>query len=235
MRRLAIPRIVRSCLDRIQERYLLQSTIDEDATVLRFLSGLPSSSALEYLEVGSGLGRFPLLVLKRFPRFNITCIEKNRQLANMTTQAGLNTITGDFTAYSFPADSYDVIHCSHVIEHLAYPDIASALNKLAAVTRPKGFVIIRSPLMHQGFYNDLDHIRPYPPEAILSFFANPQQQLVGDQRVREVLRWYRREAVVFASGSKLKSTASYVMKSAYCHVGFPRAKPNGFVLILQRL
>jgi SAM-dependent methyltransferase len=51
----------------------------------------------------------------------------------------------DITAIDFPADSFDVIYCSHVLEHV--PDDALAMRELCRVLRPTGWAILQVPIL----------------------------------------------------------------------------------------
>ena len=85
-----------------------------------------------------------------------------------------------------------IVHCSHLIEHFKYPEVAQVIDELLRVTKIGGICIIRSPLMWEYFYCDLDHVRPYPPEAIISYFNNDQQQRKGQSKIQVLNIWYRK-------------------------------------------
>lgn len=83
----------------------------------------------------------------------------------------------DITAISYPDDTFDVILCSHVLEHV--PDDRRALRELHRVLKPDGWAIINVPLTAEPTYEDLaiidprerlkafgqaDHVRRYGPD-----------------------------------------------------------------------
>jgi SAM-dependent methyltransferase len=83
----------------------------------------------------------------------------------------------DITAIDFPADSFDVIYCSHVFEHV--PDDALAMRELCRVLRPTGWAILQVPILLAKTDEDptltdpeerlrrfaqRDHVRAYGPD-----------------------------------------------------------------------
>lgn len=50
----------------------------------------------------------------------------------------------DVTDIDLPDDSYDVVICSHVLEHV--DDYGAALRELARVTRPNGWAVLDTPV-----------------------------------------------------------------------------------------
>jgi ubiquinone/menaquinone biosynthesis C-methylase UbiE len=105
---------------------------------------------------------------------------------------GVKMYNINFMDNKFPDNLFDIVHCSHVIEHIAYPKIMTFLDELIRITKPGGHIIIRSPLMSPGFLLNIDHIRPYPPKAILDYYSNPQQQVVGEYSITPVKIHLRR-------------------------------------------
>ena len=181
-------------LNKIRSHYDQESFLDEDRVIWNFLENLPRKNKLKVLEIGSGRGRFALKMKNHF-KFDITCLEINPNLAKLTENYGLKTIKSDFLKSKLPLNEYDIIHSSHFIEHFKYPEISYVLDKMFSIVKPDGYVIIRSPLFHRNFYLDIDHFRPYPPETILNYMRNAQQQSVGNFQIEEVVRWYRRPPV----------------------------------------
>ncbi len=85
----------------------------------------------------------------------------------------------DITAIDFPDDSFDVIYCSHVFEHV--PDDARAMRELCRVLRPTGWAILQVPILLERTEEDpsltdpeerlrrfaqRDHVRAYGPDYV---------------------------------------------------------------------
>lgn len=224
---------------------------NEDRTALELLEKLDYSRYYDFLEVGSGLCRFVKKVHHLFPNLNITCVEINSELAKIAKDEGCKVINDNFLSNSIPSNSYDFVHCSHMIEHFGYPEIHHVIDELLRITKIGGYLIIRSPLMWEHFYDDLDHIRPYPPESILNYLNNPQQQVVGNNQADVERIWYRTQPVEYKPIDKTnllycitpyrllynKHILPYLnrrMEHLWSKYRWPSTKPNGYVMILQK-
>jgi len=219
----------------IIKNYQERTILNEDEPVLDFLTSLPTTNGYEFLEVGSGLGRFVLLLANiKKHLLNITCLEINKTLANDLSSKGFNVIQGSILDSPFDENKFDVVHCSHVIEHFGYPDVIKLLDYLIKITKTGGYIIIRSPLMHPGFYNDIDHIRPYPPQTIMNYFNNPQQQQKGSASVKLLSNWTRRETAEIYANFPGIWYINLLLKFFWTKFGWPRGKANGYVAIFKK-
>lgn len=213
----------------IDSAYSKETTKNEDAPVVFFLESLPTDRNINYLELGSGLGRFALIAKSTFPHFTITCLELNQDLTFATKKAGLKTINANVLKANLKPTTFDIIHCSHLIEHFCYPDAVNLLDKMESWLKPGGYLIIRSPLLHGGFYDDIDHVRPYPPTALQNYFYNPQQQKTGKGNLVTKLIWHRSEAIV-TNNMFLRTLYQYL----WILFRWPTGKPNGYIMIFQK-
>lgn len=182
------------------------------------------------------MGRFPIKIKKEFSNINIECVEINSDLANKTSLAGIHTSISNVLLLPYENESFDIVHCSHVIEHFKYPEITQVLEQLLRITKDNGYIIIRSPLWHKDFYLDIDHVRPYPPETILNYFKNEQQQKVGVGNLKMIKCWYRRgNFKIFNVGlSKFKYFINLFLAFSWLYFRFPISKKNGYVLVLKK-
>jgi SAM-dependent methyltransferase len=66
----------------------------------------------------------------------------------------------DVTDFAYADDSFDVIFCNHVLEHV--PDDRAALSELFRVLRPGGWAILLTPIDHdrEATYEDPDVVTP---------------------------------------------------------------------------
>ena len=67
---------------------------------------------------------------------------------------------------------FDVILMSHVIEHIASKNVINFLEFYLRELNSDGLLIILTPTMYDGFYNDIDHTRPYLPHGLLNIFTD---------------------------------------------------------------
>ena len=80
----------------------------------------------------------------------------------------------DITDIQYPSNSFDVIYCSHVLEHI--PNDRQAMRELCRVLRPDGWAILQVPILvestledptvtspeeRERLYGQHDHVRAY--------------------------------------------------------------------------
>ena len=216
--------------------YERESNKSEDRIVLKFLTKENDrNQQKKYIEIGSGLGRFVKIVHHLF-NYNIQAVEINKDLAEQTNNLKIHTLNINFLENHFDSNHFDIVHCSHVIEHIPYPDVIAFLDELIRITKPNGYIIIRSPLMSIEFYTSIDHIRPYPPKAILDYYSNPQQQRVGKYTVLPVKIKLRRSPLLVSgySYNPMIRAINMFFKLSWCLFRFPFSKPDGYVIILRK-
>lgn len=234
-------------------RNLINSELrdNEDLPVLDFIDSLDKEKSNSLIEVGSGLCRFVDKLKSRYDFLNITCFEINPELAKIADEKGFVVINDSFLNNKIPTDSFDVVHCSHVIEHFRYPEVAQLIDELLRITKVGGLCAIRSPLMWEDFFIDLDHVRPYPPEAIVNYLNNEQQQKKGNNKVKIELIWYRTSPKKY---NKIDKTSFFYpnkyireilnkiivrintkMEISWNKYRWPSGKPNGYVLIMRKI
>ena len=224
---------------------------NEDSSIIELFERLDRQKKYTLLEVGSGLCRFVKKIKKLFPNITITCVEINKDLAIIAAEEGCNVYNINFLKNNIETNSFDIVHCSHMIEHFGYPEIRLVLDELFRITKRDGFLIIRSPLMWEHFYDDLDHVRPYPPESIINYLYNPQQQAVSKSALNVVRIWYRTQPKVHSRidysnwlycirpirlfyNKHILILRNKHLEKMWKKYRWPASKPNGYVLILQK-
>lgn len=220
--------------EKIQNEYFTKSIAEEDQPVLDFLKNLDPNLKYLYLEVGAGLGRFAQLVKNNLKNIDITCLEINKELSNELKIRGLKSAEGDIRQAPFTNNQFDIIHCSHIIEHFGFPEITQVLDELFRIVKPSGYVIFRSPLMHRGFYNNIDHVRPYPPKTIIMYFDYKQQQKKGCCKIKLIKEWQRREPFEININLRGLFSINLFFKLLWNKFGWPKGRPNGYVAIFQK-
>lgn len=71
----------------------------------------------------------------------------------------------DLTAAPLPYDSFDVIVCNHVLEHI--PDDRAALREIRRMLAPLGWALLMTPIMVESTMEDLT--LPDPRERLRRF------------------------------------------------------------------
>ncbi len=113
----------------------------------------------------AGCGRGQLLELNPYDAevFGVDIIESDVKDAK---KKGLKVSVADLTKKApFKTSSFDGIVCSHVLEHIADPDIM--LNEFKRILKNDGTLVIAVPnFSFKRFFRDPTHKRPYPKEAL---------------------------------------------------------------------
>lgn len=114
------------------------------------------------LDIGPGKGLYTKLFLQW--GLKVSCVDIDPALREFYTGLGCDFEKADLRTGGLPHDdgTFDVIWCSHVIEHLHDP--ATFLAQCKRVLRPGGHVVLRTPdLKSMGFdfWNDPTHVQPY--------------------------------------------------------------------------
>lgn len=70
----------------------------------------------------------------------------------------------DLTDIQYPENSFDIIYCSHVLEHI--PDDLKAMSELARVLDPNGWAILQVPIDRDETFEDPSVIDPLERERL---------------------------------------------------------------------
>lgn len=153
-------------------------------------------SCEKILDIGCGTGRFI-----SFDPERIEGIDQNEENVKTCKSKGFKVKTGQATMLPFGDNAFDAVHCSHLIEHLNPYDAYELLSEMNRVLKTDGIFCIRGPLMNSKFYDDLTHVRPYTPRAILHYMQieeNEQRALSKIPRLYEqLLLKYRKKTTRF--------------------------------------
>lgn len=112
------------------------------------------------LDVGTGNGRY-LDILKDWG-YEVFGVEVNKQCVGEMKQRGLNVKKGDLYSAKYPANFFDIVRFSHVMEHVHSP--LSELKETRRILKKNGFVVILIPNIDSLFFKIFRHFW-YPLEA----------------------------------------------------------------------
>lgn len=119
------------------------------------------------LDLGCGEGDFIAFDKKR-----IIGLDANKKNIAVCKEKGFKAVLGFVTKIPFTDENFDGIHASHIIEHLFPEEAHKMLFEAGRVLKKNGVFVLSTPILWQGFYNDLSHIRPYNPESILRYLCH---------------------------------------------------------------
>ncbi len=172
---------------KLNKRYITHQREPFFEVVKKYLT--PNS---KLLDIGAGNGCFS----RYFKRKDFYLMDGNEKSVALLKSEFSNVFHSNLPKLPFEDDFFDIIHCSHVIEHLT-PDILYAtLIEMNRCLTKNGKLIISAPLMWEGFYNDLSHIKPYNPKILIYYLINSnknstRESISENYKLKELIYRYR--------------------------------------------
>ena len=195
------------------------------------------------LDIGAGSGEFA----RQLTHCNVFLMEGNsRTAADLRKEFGKVFHHQVPDAFPFDAGSFDVIHCSHLVEHLHPQDVYSLMLEVERCLAPGGHFIVSAPLLWERFYNDLSHVRPYPPSVFINYLCStgdgPRTRAIVSKRFRPVELRYRftREPVphmwMFGTKRSLRwmQRMVFFLSIVLRRLGLSMHRPSAYTLVLQK-
>lgn len=115
---------------------------------------------MHYLEKHTNIGKAPMRVLHVAPDYglylwlrrqpNVSYVATDLDISRYRHMEGM--VMADVTKLPFKKESFDVVICSHVLEHV--PDDCKAMREFARVLRPGGIAILLTPYALDGLGTD---------------------------------------------------------------------------------
>lgn len=129
------------------------------------------------LDLGCGEGSFIACDPKK-----TTGLDSNKKSIAICKRKNFKVKLGIVTRLPFKNNSFDGVHCAHVIEHLDPKSAHKMLSEAERVLINGGIFVISTPILWKGFYNDFTHIKPYYPESIIRYMSsdNAEQKTLND-------------------------------------------------------
>ena len=202
------------------------------------------------LDLGSGKGLFVQLDPERtIPfdwTFNSLCAIKDHGLR----------VLGSVVKLPFRDVSFDGVYCADVIEHFAPKEAREILAESIRVLKQGGRLVIATPYPSQEFWCDPTHVRPYPPESLLSYCINDSRKGEGNNpslpwipyQMKFVLLKKRYRPLVNLpltlffdedrkKWSQLIHPASmlFMASNILARMGLNHPKREGYVLVLEKM
>lgn len=197
------------------------------------------SAESKVLDIGAGEGAFS----EYCQRNDFYLFDGNQQTINELRQKYEHVFNGMLPALPFKSGFFDVIHCSHVVEHLEPQVFYDTLAEMDRCLKVGGYLIISAPLMWSGFFNDLSHIRPYNPKVYRNYLCGEQK----DSRTRVLISTaYKQEKLVYRYlPSEMQVYYDNVKKSTFIALfikavkkfqtlGFSVLEKTGYTIVLKK-
>ncbi|MDH3377056.1 MAG: class I SAM-dependent methyltransferase [Gammaproteobacteria bacterium] len=202
---------------------------------------LPISKSAVIIDIGAGLGRFAerLDLRNRYP--NLYLLDGNqetvRELAKIYNNVAIYRAPD---ALPFEHHSVDFVHCSHMIEHLYHEQLYEFLFEIDRVLKPDGILIVSTPLLWAGFYNNLSHVKPYHYAVLTKYLCTKKLQRTGkaishDYEVMSVTKRYtgdRNEQ--WGSEIMIVDFMLFVLKHVCGTLRIRKYKESGYTIVLRK-
>ena len=204
---------------------------------------LPAEKDAVVVDVGAGFGRFAE-ILGLEDRCDLRLLD-----GNPATVAHLSKTYRNVQEYRAPgplpfADgTVNFVHCSHLIEHLPYPDLYRFFEEIDRVLAPGGVLAVSTPLLWEGFYEDFSHIKPYGPGIFRNYFCQQSAQ----RSAGNISTSYQVENLTYRYASSVSDTLSglgsvyapidlfvQVMKKLGYWLGLRTYFRNGYTIVLRK-
>lgn len=200
-------------------------------------------SQSKILDVGGGDGQFA----ETIERPDTHMLDGNEESVQLLKQKFTNVTHGKLPFLLYPNEMFDLIHCSHVVEHLTPHELYDFLKEIDRCLKPGGHLIISAPLLYDSFYNDLSHVKPYNPYIFKKYLS------IGDQRCatrplisknyiikEELYRYnYKREGtIIFYENLSILFRPIIAFHQVALKLkqlaGIRRVEKTGFTIVLQK-
>jgi SAM-dependent methyltransferase len=124
-------------------------------TAISFLQQTLNLEAVQQcLDIGANRGSFVLRLQEIAPQAEITAIEPDRHVVEgYAGNPGIHLIVGRIEGVELPRQRFDLVYCSHTLEHLRSP--RETLKKIAQALAPGGTLFLEVPHLHYLHREDL--------------------------------------------------------------------------------
>jgi len=191
------------------------------------------------LDIGAGNGSFAEFI----GRDDIFMVDGNLDTVVQNQTRYRNYLHCILPDIPFRVDQFDVIHCSHVIEHLSSDDLYTLLINCNNRLKSGGYLIFSTPLMWEQFWDDLSHTRPYSPKIFEKYLcdttiSNPTRESISakytvvELQYRYNLRNIGPDVVIVRS--RIINSLLQVILRFLTRVGFRRVEKTGYTIVLKK-
>lgn len=184
------------------------------------------------LDIGAGDGEFAEFC----GRNDFYLIDGNIQIVNKNKNRFTNYTFGILPLLPFSNQFFDVIHCSHVIEHLEPQTFYDTLKEMNRCLKYQGFLVISTPMMSEFFYDDLSHVKPYNPAVFIKYLTNQRinnltrTKISEEYLIKKIVYRYKAYRVI---EGELPVPINWVVSFLF-KIGCKKYKKTGFTIVLKK-
>ena len=190
------------------------------------------------LDIGAGNGAFA-----EFCEYDTMYLfEGNSTSAEKLSSKYQNVENGCLPFLPYKNEFFNVIHMSHVIEHLQPQDVYDTLKEFDRCCKFGGAIVISAPLMWDGFYDDLSHIKPYNPSIFIRYLCsnegqNYTREAISSNYIVESLQYRYLEKQMlygFRKSNKILNKAFFKIYEFLRSRGLKQYRKTGYTIVLRK-
>lgn len=191
------------------------------------------------LDIGAGKGAFA----KHLNKKDIYLFDGNQKSIDFLKQEYENCYCGKLPILPYEDNKFDLIHCSHVVEHLEPQILYKTLEEMDRCLKDSGYLIISAPMMWENFYDDLSHLKPYNPNIYLKYLTKSEEINFTREKISEsyslVELQYRYHEVFFterysANENILGAKIIKRLINLSYRLGLRQYIKNGYTIVLRK-
>lgn len=191
------------------------------------------------LDVGSGDGQFAKTIMRN----DVYMLDGNRESVGKLKKEFMNCQYGQADKLPYSDECFDMIHSSHVVEHLMPQQLYDFLKEADRCLKPNGYLVISAPLLWSEFYDDLSHMKPYNPKLFEKYLCWGLQwcctRPLISSRYLMVEKIYRLNTLPYDDGGVFVFSESInkilmFYKMLKYNLGFRKLEKSGFTIVLRK-
>jgi SAM-dependent methyltransferase len=192
------------------------------------------------LDIGAGDGSFS----RYCERNDFFLFDGNEKTVQWLKEEKLNATFGTLPKLPYQDNFFDLIHCSHVVEHLRPQELYDSLKEMDRCLKNEGFLVISTPLYWDGFFDDLSHQKPYNPFVFIKYLCNKSKgnysrdHVSSNYEVKKVQYRYRlkdfSETILTTKNGKLAKFSFRILNSISFRIGIKKIEKTGYTLVLKK-
>lgn len=191
------------------------------------------------LDIGAGAGAFPAYC----QRDDFYLFDGNQQTVDELKKKYNHVVCGLLPKLPFESNFFDVIHCSHVVEHLEPQVFYDTLVEMDRCLKDGGCLVISAPLMWSGFYDDLSHIKPYSPNIYKNYLCSGNKisrtrNFISSSYIQEqlVYRYLATNSFFNFYNTKSSKIVTFFVKvlNKLKNKGFSFLEKTGYTIVLKK-
>ena len=191
------------------------------------------------LDIGAGDASFA----KFCEREDFYLLETNPISVAFLKERFKNVEEGSLPILPYLDNFFDLIHMSHVIEHLHPQEVYDSLKEMDRCCKPGGAIVISAPLLWDGFYDDLSHVKPYPPAVFKKYLCNggysnlTRQAISKDYKLERLEYRFQEKGILFSINELDKKSVRLVYKvfTLLRKMGLKEYTRTGYTVVLRKL